>query len=126
MAGQPLVKQVREFTTTLKTEQIARTCWRLTDELVFGDIVVPKGFITNYASIGVFHNIFLYPIYALFAGYGNYASTVHDYLYSRKLVSREQADDIFYEALRQEGVAKWRALLMWAGVRIGGSKAYGG
>lgn len=113
-----------KFTTTLKTEQIARTCWRLTDELVFGDIVVPKGFITNYASIEVFHNAFLFPLYALFAGYGNYASTVHDYLYVKRSVSRKEADAVFYQALRSEGVAKWRAWLMWAGVRIGGKKAY--
>jgi hypothetical protein len=117
---------MNEFTTTLKTEQIARTCWRLTDDLAFGDITVPKGFITNYASIDVFHNVFLFPVYALFAGYGNYASTVHDYLYSRATLSRKQCDDIFYDALRKEGVAKWRAWLMWAGVRIGGAKAYGG
>ena len=117
---------MREFTTTLKTEQIARTCWRLTDELNFGDITVPKGFITNYASIEVFHNVLLYPIYALFAGYGNYASTVHDYLYTTASVSRKEADDVFYDALRKEGVARWRAWLMWAGVRIGGRKAYKG
>lgn len=118
------------FQTTLKTEQLARTCWRLTDDLVYGDIIVPKGFITNYASIGVFHNIFLYPIYALFAGYGNYASTVHDYLYTnlhtKPSMPRKDADRVFYEALREEGVAKWRAWLMWAGVRIGGKKAYKG
>lgn len=115
-----------DFQTTLRTEQIARRVWKLTDDLVYGDIVVPKGFITNYASIEVFHNIFLFPIYALFAGYGNYASTIHDYLYSRKAMSRKAADEIFYQALRSEGVAKWRAKLMWAGVRIGGRKAYGG
>ena len=117
---------MREFATTLKTEQIARTCWKLTDDLVFGDIVVPKGFITNYASIEVFHNVLLYPIYALFAGYGNYASTVHDWLYTKGSVSRKEADSIFYEALRKEGVAKWRAWLMWVGVRIGGKSSYNG
>ncbi|WCO82113.1 hypothetical protein vBPpSSYP_131 [Pseudomonas phage vB_PpS_SYP] len=117
---------MRKFKSTLKTEQIARTCWKLTDELAFGDVVVPKGFITNYASIEVFHNIFLYPIYALFAGYGNYSSTIHDYLYSRKVFSRKECDDIFYQALREEGVARWRAWLMWAGVRLGGKKAYKG
>lgn len=114
-----------DFQTTLKTEQIASNSWRLTEDLVYGDITVPKGFITNYASIEVFHNIFLFPIYALFAGYGNYASTIHDYLYSRKTMSRKDADEVFYQALRSEGVAKWRAKLMWAGVRIGGRKAYG-
>jgi len=115
-----------KFQTTLKTEQIARTCWKLTDDLVYGGFIVPKGFITNYASIEVFHNIILFPLYALFAGYGNYASTLHDYLYTKHQVSRKQADRIFYEALREEGVAKWRAWLMWAGVRIGGKKAYEG
>ena len=115
-----------KFTTTLKTEQLARTSWRLTDDLTYGDLTVPKGFITNYASIEVFHNILLYPIYALFAGYGNYASTLHDYLYENKVFPRSECDEIFYRALRSEGVAKWRAWLMWAGVRIGGGKAYKG
>lgn len=115
---------MRKFTTKLRTEQTTRTWFKLTDDLVFGDIVVPKGFDTNYASIEVFHNIFLFPIFALFAGYGNYASTVHDYLYSRQVYGRKECDAIFYEALREEGVAKWRAWLMWAGVRIGGKKAY--
>lgn len=112
------------FQTTLKTEQIARTSWRLIEDLVYGDITVPRGFITNYASIEVFHNALLFPLYALFAGYGNYASTVHDYLYTNHRMSRKEADAIFYQALRSEGVAKWRAWLMWAGVRVGGRKAY--
>lgn len=115
-----------KFQTTLKTEQIARRSWRLTDDLVYGDIRVPKGFITNYASIDVFHNILLYPVYALFAGYGNYASTIHDYLYTTAQVSRKDADKVFYEALRDEGVAKWRAWLMWSGVRVGGKSSYKG
>lgn len=114
------------FLTTLKTEQIARRSWKLTDELVYGDITVPKGFVTNYASIDIFHNLFLFPLYALFAGYGNYASTIHDYLYRTATVSRKEADDVFYEALRDEGVARWRAWLMWAGVRVGGASAYRG
>jgi hypothetical protein len=115
-----------KYQTTLKTEQIAKRTWRLLDDLVYEDITVPKGFITNYASIEVFHNVFLFPFFALFAGYGNYASTVHDYLYTTRSVSRKAADDIFYDALRAEGVARWRAWLMWAGVRIGGAEAYGG
>jgi hypothetical protein len=115
-----------EFSTTLKTEQIARRAWKLTDELVYGDIHVPKGFVTNYASIDVFHNAFLFPIYALFAGYGNYASTIHDYLYRTGSMGRKEADSVFYEALRTEGVARWRAWLMWAGVRVGGASSYRG
>lgn len=115
-----------KFKTTLKTEQIDRTWFKLTDDLVFGDVTVPEGFVTNYASISVFHNVFLFPIFALFAGYGNYASTLHDYLYSRQVYSRKVCDELFYVALRDEGVARWRAWLMWAGVRVGGKKAYEG
>ena len=31
---------------------------------------------------------------------------------------------VLYRALRAEGVARWRAWLFWAGVRIGGTKQY--
>lgn len=113
-----------KFANTLITEQLGRRKFRVMAPLTFGDVVVPMGFITNYASIEVFHNILLYPIYALFAGYGNYASTVHDYLYSKGERSRKECDEIFYLALRAEGVARWRAWMMWAGVRIGARKAY--
>lgn len=117
---------MREFTTTLVTEQIARRSWKLVSDLIYGDIRVPKGFVTNYASIDVFHNIMLFPIYALFAGYGNYASTVHDYLYRTAILSRKESDKIFYQALRSEGVARWRAWMMWVGVRVGGVSSYRG
>lgn len=117
---------MRTFTKTLKVEQLDGDLFRLLEGLPFGEFEVPAGFETDFASIKGFHNIVLYPIYALFKGYGNYGSTVHDYLYRKKIVSRKEADAIFYEALRAEGVARWRAWLMWAGVRIGASKAYGG
>ena len=57
-------------------------------------------------------------------GYGNYAATVHDFLYSEGQVSRKEADAILYWALRAEGIARWRTWLFWAGVRIGGAKHY--
>lgn len=113
-----------KFTNTLKTEELSRKSWRLLDDLTFGDVKVPKGFITDYASIKVFHNLLLFPVYALFATYGNYAATIHDYLYSMGTRSRSECDDIFYKALRAEGVARWRARLMWLGVRIGGKSSY--
>ena len=57
-------------------------------------------------------------------GYGNYAATVHDFLYSEGQVSRKEADAILYWALRAEGIARWRTWLFWAGVRICGAKHY--
>lgn len=117
-----------EFLTTLKTEQLERAKFRLLAPLHLqdsvGDVVVPAEFLTDYASIKSLHNVFLFPLYALVAGYGNYGSTVHDYLYRTRMVSRKTADQYLYRALRAEGVAKWRAMIFYAGVRLGGWKHY--
>ncbi len=117
------------FTTTLKTDQIDRRTYTLLADLVLADddqrtIIVPAGFITDFASIQVLHNAFLFVLFALVSGYGNYSATVHDFLYSEGQVSRKEADAVLYRALRAEGVARWRAYLFWLGVRIGGAKQY--
>ncbi|SDQ71678.1 Protein of unknown function [Pseudomonas lundensis] len=117
------------FVTTLKTDQIDRRTYTLLDDLVLADddervITVPAGFTTDFASIKVLHNAFLFVLFALVSGYGNYAATVHDWLYEHGSLTRNEADAVLYRALRAEGVARWRAWLMWAGVRIGGAKQY--
>ena len=117
------------FTTTLKTEQTDRRTYTLLADLVLADddertIIVPSGFTTDFASIKVLHNAFLFVLFALVSGYGNYAATVHDWLYEHGSLTRNEADAVLYRALRAEGVARWRAWLMWAGVRIGGAKQY--
>lgn len=117
------------FTTTLKTEQIGKWTHTLLDDLVLADddlqvITVPIGFTTDFASIKVLHNAFLFVLFALVSGYGNYAATVHDWLYTTGQVTRKQADALLYRALRAEGVSRWRAWLFWAGVRLGGAKQY--
>jgi len=117
-----------EFVTTLKSEQLGRTKFRLLSPLHFrdtvGDVVVPSGFITDFASLKAVHNIILFPLYALMSGYGNYGSTVHDYMYRTKMVSRKTADEYFYRALRAEGVARWRSIVFYVGVRLGGWTHY--
>lgn len=121
------------FLNTLKTEQINKNLYRLLDTLQFNDelglITVPVGFETDFASTKVIHNIFLFVLFALVSGYGNYSATVHDYLYTThsigsKAITRKEADEVLYRALRAEGIAKWRAWLFWAGVRLGGGKSY--
>ena len=117
------------FITTLKTEQADRRTYTLLADLVLADddqrtIIVPAGFVTDFASIQVLHNAFLFVLFALVSGYGNYAATVHDFLYSEGQVSRKEADAVLYRALRAEGVARWRAYLFWLGVRIGGAKHF--
>jgi len=117
------------FVTTLKTEQIDKWTYVLLADLVLADeneriLLVPAGFSTDFASIKVLHNAFLFVLFALVSGYGNYAATVHDWLYTHGQMSRKDSDAVFYRALRAEGVARWRAWLFWAGVRIGGAKQY--
>jgi len=123
------VASVSKFLTTLKTEQVGKWDHTLLADLIFqdddvGTITVPSGFETDFASIWMLHNVFLFVLFALVAGYGNYAATVHDWLYTTGQVSRKQADGVLYRALRAEGVAKWRAWLFWIGVRIGGAKHF--
>ena len=117
------------FVTTLKTEQTDRRTYKLLADLVLADedertIIVPAGFVTDFASIKVLHNAFLFVLFALVSGYGNYAATVHDWLYENGQLNRKDADAVLYRALRAEGVARWRAWLMYAGVRLGGAKQY--
>jgi hypothetical protein len=118
-----------QFLTTLKTEQLGKWNHRMLGDLVLldeehGRLLAEIGFETNFASLQAVHNIVLFPIYALVAGYGNYAATIHDKLYTTGQVTRRQADAVLYRAIRAEGVAKWRAWLFWAGVRLGGASHY--
>lgn len=63
--------------------------------------------------------------YALVVGYGDEAATIHDWLYQCCQLPRHVADRVFYNALRSSAVARWRAWLMWGGVRLGGLMHYG-
>lgn len=121
--------RLSRFLTTLKTEQIDRRTHVLLADLVFlddthGRLVAEVGFVTDFASIRVLHNAFLFGFFALVAGYGNYAATIHDRLYTEGCLSRKDADGVLYRALRAEGIARWRARLFWAGARLGGGRRY--
>ena len=113
------------FLTALQVElQEDRTNWKLLSEFVYEDseygrIVVSRGFETDFTSVPRIPVIF-----DLVGAYGHAAATLHDWLYSSGLVPRSSADRIFREALRTTGIARWRAWLMWAGVRLGGSSHY--
>lgn len=119
---------------------------------VHGNIIVPAGFETDFASVkplrtiawallvlslvvgwfwpgaGAFIGSLGYGGFALYAGvvgYGDAAAVIHDRLYFTAELDRKQADQVFYNALRSSGIARWRAWLMWAGVRVGGARRYG-
>ena len=78
-------------------------------------IRVPKGFVTDFASVP---RIFWW----LFPPWGKYgkAAVVHDYLYHTRMFSRAVADAIFLEAMSVLKVPLWKRLIIYWSVRIGG------
>ena len=78
-------------------------------------IKVPKSFVTDYASIPKLLRAIVLP-YGKHSG----ASVVHDWLYSSNCnldISREKADRIFLEILKEEKVNFLLRTLMYIAVR---------
>lgn len=80
-------------------------------------IVVPKGFITNFAT-------WVKP-----RGLYEVAAALHDYLYSKDGVesyglTRHEADKVFRECMRRAGCSQARINMMYYGVRLFGWAAY--
>lgn len=82
--------------------------------------MVPLGFETDFASIPR-------PLQGFLDADNDVApaATIHDFLYSSMLCARSEADSIFFQALRANGVGWMRARLLWAGVRAGGWTRWG-
>lgn len=112
-----------DFLTPLHFQVLDDKSYLLLDEWlvsVYGVLVaVPQFFKTDLASVPR-----LPFIYLVVGGVGVKASVLHDYLYATGLVSREDADEIFYQALIEDGLSVWRAKMMWTGVRVGGASHY--
>lgn len=85
-------------------------------------IKVPKGFVTDYASIPkLLRGIVL--LYGKHSG----ASVVHDWLYSSNCnldLSREKSDKIFLEILKEEKVSFLLRILMYFAVRKFGKSRF--
>ncbi|MFA5377511.1 MAG: DUF1353 domain-containing protein [Dehalococcoidia bacterium] len=117
-----------EFLTDLDIHEIDDDCvWELDKALVYlsdliGKITVPNGFQTDFASVP------RVPIaYMFFGNKAHRESVIHDFLYradSVPLVSRELADNIFFEAMECRGKGCGVRYPMWWGVRLGGWTAY--
>lgn len=84
------------------------------------EYVVPRGFTSNLASVPrVFRSV------ATPWQQSARAGVLHDAFYRGLFkLSRREADALYYEALRSEGVNRVRAYLQWVGLRIGGWRAW--
>ena len=95
-----------QFLTDLVLKDLPGKWWQLEADLVYysklldATITVPKGFVTDTASVPR-----LPFAYWLFGGRGNAPAVVHDWSYRNELVPRLTADKVFNEALKASG--KW-------------------
>jgi hypothetical protein len=88
-----------------------------------GLVYVPKNFVTDGASIPRVFWAILSPFGAYFP-----AALVHDFLYSSKNdeFTRDEADGIFLEAMKDCGVPWHRRTLIYAAVRCAGWRFFKG
>jgi len=85
-------------------------------------IVVPSGFVTDFASIPtVFASFGLGP-----NGLYSKAAIVHDYLYWSQGCTREQSDNLLMIAMKESLVGAVTRDLIYDGVRSGGQSAWDG
>lgn len=86
-------------------------------------IAIPRGFITDLASVPR-ALWWIYPPFGLHAA----AAVVHDWLYrsaaNRAGRTRRECDRIFLEAMRVKRTPAFRARVMWAAVRTFGWRAF--
>ncbi len=83
-------------------------------------ISVPKGFVTDFASIPQ-------PLWSFgLSPYGRFskAAIVHDYLYWTQDCTREQADNLLLIAMKESGVSRSQQDEIYLGVRAGGEAAW--
>lgn len=94
----------------------------LLEPLTWRGITVPTGFMTDGASVPRILWAWLPP----WGDVATRAAIVHDYLLERRddgipvpgAETRAKCDQLFYEALLDCGVGKFRARLTWLGVRL--------
>jgi hypothetical protein len=83
-------------------------------------IVVPRGFVTDFASIPqAFWSFGL-------SAHGRYsrAAIVHDYLYWTQGCTREQADNLLMIAMKESRVDTGQRVTIYEGVRLGGGQPW--
>jgi hypothetical protein len=108
-------------------ESAGRSIYRLNKALIYesafrGQIVIPKGFETDFASVPR-----VPIIYMMWGDRAHREAVLHDYLYridADPRLNRTECDGMFREAMISRGQPFYIYNPMWAGVRIGGAPSY--
>ena len=82
-------------------------------------IVVPKGFVTDYASVPQM-------LWGALSPHDNYsrAAVVHDYLYWTQICTRPQSDNIMQIAMKESEVPKWKQIAVYGAVSLLGQASW--
>jgi hypothetical protein len=114
-----------KFATDLRVTKREDGRWVLLAPITYydvpdiGDITVPEGFDTDFASVPRLPFMFW-----LLGDRADYAAVLHDYLYRYAAYSRSVADAAFRYVAEQERVSWLARWTMWAGLRMGGFWSY--
>jgi hypothetical protein len=106
------------------TKREGRQCAMLLAEYRYQGIVVPAGFVTDFASTPWF-------VDGLFPSFDDYAPAAipHDWLYATQglfgFYTRKECDDLFLDFMKELGVPWWKRSIMYRAVRLGGSPGWG-
>ena len=120
------------FTTPLDLREIGYETWKTLRETVYVSdrtVTVPKGFVTDLASV---HPLFRSLIPQI--GYWSHAAVVHDFLYHEHREgiddswTRKEADLLFKEMVgvkaKEYGVPNRYGHFLYLGVRMGGPESW--
>jgi hypothetical protein len=115
--------KVELFDTTegLQAKLLEEVTYKIIAKTEIIHITVKEGFVYDSASIP---RIFWSLIGSPFSGKYRMAALIHDALYATQLTTRQEADDIFYNIMVNEGVAVWKAKLMYTAVLAFGDRVY--
>lgn len=111
------------FTKPLTVTKINTRYWRVERAFDYhvgvegsGEVIsVPRGFLTDFASVPRVFWVIIPP-----DGSYSQGAVLHDYMYTKHLYKRKECDRIFYEAMGVLKVPQWKRWLMWKCVRLGG------
>jgi len=99
--------------------------FRLTEDLQYdsalaGNITVPAGFITDFASTPRLVWWLIPPEDCHYTR----GAVVHDWIYNQHAFPKDACDCIFFEAMRALDTPQWKRIVMYLAVRWFGASAY--
>ena len=93
--------------------------WRVAKDFTWRHITVPAGFVCDLDSVPRIPYV-----YSRFKNRTVAASVIHDYLYYRQTTTRKEADRLFSQAMKDEGVGSYHRRIIYRAVRMFGWHAW--